>query len=77
MQPTIETSRSTGHDEATGYSDSFSFDEAFNDARRQLPPVDPPHPDALEYVRVLEIGSESGGIAALNRLYVKVIRTVV
>jgi hypothetical protein len=65
------------HDEATGYSDAYSFEEAFEDARRQLPPVDPPHPDYMEYVRVLEIGSESGGLVPLNRLYVKVSRTLV
>jgi hypothetical protein len=65
------------HDEATGYSEAFSFDEAFEDARRQLPPVDPPHPDYIEYVRVLEIGSERGGVVGLNRLYVMVSRRLV
>jgi hypothetical protein len=75
-----QTDESTGwtrHDTATGYSERFSFEEAFADARRQLPPVEPPHPDFMEYVRVEEIGSESGGIAGFDHLYVKVARRLV
>jgi hypothetical protein len=72
---TTTTRPSAVPDEATGYSDAFSFEEAFEEARNQLAPVDPPHPDALENVQVTEIGSEHGGTAGLNRMYVKVART--
>jgi hypothetical protein len=62
-------------DEATGYSDSYSFEEAFKDAIANLPPYNPPISDYLENIRVTLIGAEVGGIADFNRLYVKVERT--
>lgn len=64
-----------GADEATGFSKSLSFDEAFADALASLPPVTPTHPDTLETVRVLEIGAFFGGIAGFRDLWVRVCRT--
>lgn len=57
---------------ATGYSNSFSFKEAFKDAIDNLPPDTNPHPDKLVNVRVVRTGAEFGGIAGLNRMYVTV-----
>jgi hypothetical protein len=36
-----------GERQATGYSKSFSFDEAFRDAMDKLPKRPPAHPDEL------------------------------
>jgi hypothetical protein len=58
--------------EATGYSENFSFDEAFQDAIRSLPPDPNPFPDKLTFVNVENTRAEFGGIAGLNRLAVKV-----
>jgi hypothetical protein len=57
---------------ATGYSNSFSFTEAFQDAIGNLPPDDNPFPDKLMNVSVVRTGAEFGGIAGLNRMYVTV-----
>jgi hypothetical protein len=57
---------------ATGYSNNFSFDEAFRDAIDNLPPMDPPYPDYLEMIKVVETGAMIGGIAGLHRMYVKI-----
>jgi hypothetical protein len=57
---------------ATGYSNSFSFTEAFQDAIGNLPPDDDPFPDKLMNVSVVRTGAEFGGIAGLNRMYVTV-----
>jgi hypothetical protein len=57
---------------ATGYSESFSFSEAFQDAIANLPPDLDPFPDKLTNVRVVGIGGNFGGIAGLNRMYVTV-----
>lgn len=56
--------------EATGYSQSYSFDEAFREALAALP--DPPFsfPDQLLRTQVVAVGSERGGIAGLDRMYV-------
>ena len=62
-------------DEATGHSRKLSFDEAFAAAIAQLPTLEPNHPDALETVRVVEIGGLFGGMAGLRDLYVRVRRT--
>lgn len=64
-----------GADEATGFSKSLSFDEAFADAVAKLPRFEPEHPDTLETVRVVEIGGLFGGIAGFHDLYVRVCRT--
>ncbi len=64
-----------GADQATGFSKNLSFDEAFRDALAKLPPVEDPHPDQLERVRVLEIGALFGGIAGFRDLTVTVCRT--
>ena len=57
---------------ATGYSNSFSFTEAFQDAIGNLPPDNDDYPDKLINVRVVQTGAEFGGIAGLNRMYVTV-----
>lgn len=57
---------------ATGYSNAFSFTEAFQDAVGNLPPDANPFPDKLTNVRVVSIGAHYGGIAGLRRLYVTV-----
>lgn len=59
---------------ATGYSDSYSFTEAFQDALNQLPPPRCPYPDQLLVTRVVDMGSEQGGIVGWNRLYVSIVR---
>lgn len=48
----------------------MGFEEAFEDAVRQLPPI--PYPDALMSIRVTGIGAEIGGIAGIRRLWVSV-----
>ena len=57
---------------ATGYSNSFSFTEAFQDAIANLPPDNNSYPDKLINVSVVQTGAEFGGIAGLNRMYVTV-----
>ena len=57
---------------ATGYSDSFSFTEAFQNAIASLPPDQNPYPDKLVKVTVVQTGAEFGGIAGLNRMFVAV-----
>jgi hypothetical protein len=57
---------------ATGYSNSFSFTEAFQDAVGNLPPDENPFPDKLTTVRAISIGADYGGIAGLRRLFVSV-----
>jgi len=64
----------TGSAEATGYSKAHSFDEAFRSAIQELPEDPNPHPDKLTRVQVVEIGAESGGIAGVNRMFVRVRR---
>lgn len=58
--------------EAVGYSDTFDFREAFQDAVRHLPPDPNPFPDKLITVRVLETGGLFGGIAGFHKLFVRV-----
>lgn len=60
--------------DATGFSAAKSFDEAFIDALGRLGPDKAGHPDEIARVRVVDIGSESGGLAGLSRLYVTVRR---
>jgi hypothetical protein len=57
---------------ATGYSESFSFTEAFHNAIANLPPDANPYPDKLTNVKVVGLGANFGGIAGLNRMYVTV-----
>lgn len=58
--------------QATGYSDSFAFDEAFLDAVNNLPPDDNDIQDWLTNVVVDFIGAEFGGFAGVERLKVVV-----
>jgi hypothetical protein len=63
-----------GDEEASGRSRNLSFDEAFADALKNLPPRTPTNPDELEVVVVTEIRGEFGGIAGFHDLVVKVRR---
>lgn len=63
---------SVGFHTATGYSETFSFTEAFQNAIYNLPPDTNPFPDKLTNVTVVGVGGNFGGIAGLNRMYVKV-----
>lgn len=58
--------------EATGYSRSFDFTEAFRDAIGKLSDQTPNIPDWLSTYEVTSIGAEIGGIANFNHMYVKV-----
>jgi hypothetical protein len=58
--------------EATGYSDTFSFEKAFGDAVRNLPPPEETFPDQLTTVTVTSIGALFGGIVGFNKMFVKV-----
>jgi hypothetical protein len=57
---------------ATGYSESFSFTEAFQDAIANLPPDLNPFPDKLIEVTVTRVGANFGGIVGFNRMFVTV-----
>jgi len=60
--------------QADGYSNSFSLEEAILDAIRQLPTSD--IPDWLTVVHIASIDAELGGIAGLSRLKVHVTTAV-
>jgi hypothetical protein len=64
-----------GADEATGFSRNLSFEEAFANARANLPPLTTTVADALETIRVVEIGGLFGGFAGFNDLFVRICRT--
>lgn len=70
-----DRSRSSGADEATGFSKKLSFDEAFANAVANLPPIEPPVADALSRVEVVEIGGLFGGFAGFHDLFVRISRT--
>jgi len=55
--------------ESTGYSEDMNFNEAFSNAIHNLPAS---FPDALESIRVVEIGALIGGIAGIKKMYVKI-----
>jgi len=58
--------------EGVGYSDSFCFDEAFENAVQNLPKDDNPFPDKLIKITVESIGAELGGIAGFHRMVVRI-----
>jgi len=58
--------------EATGRSDSLSFDEAFRDAIKAIRAQAPNYPDFLLRAVVTEIRGEFGGIQGKSVLYVRV-----
>lgn len=64
-----------GADEATGFSKKLSFEEAFANARANLPPAQSPVADSLEQIQVLEIGALFGGIAGFHDMFVRICRT--
>jgi hypothetical protein len=49
-----------------------SFDDAFANARANLPPVKPPGADIMERIQVVEIGALFGGIAGSHNLFVRI-----
>jgi len=63
--------------EVTGLSPNLRFEEAFADAKANLPPFDPPHTDALERIKVVEMGSLFGGIADFHHLVVRIQRIII
>jgi hypothetical protein len=64
-----------GADEATGFSKKLSFDEAFANARANLPPAQSPAAGSLERIQVVEIGALFGGIAGFHDMFVRICRT--
>lgn len=58
--------------ESIGYSNKLSFDEAFADALKKLPPAAVKFSDMLETVEVVHIGASFGGIAGFRRLEVRI-----
>ncbi len=58
--------------ESVGYSNKLSFDEAFADAVKKLPPASVKFSDMLETVEVVHIGASFGGIAGFRRLEVRI-----
>ncbi len=58
--------------ESVGYSNKLSFDEAFADALKKLPPPAMKFPDMMETVEVVHIGGTFGGIAGFHRLEVRI-----
>ena len=59
--------------EATGYSDRYSLEEALHEAIKALPQI-PTYPNMLTRIKVVEIGVEMGGIAGVNRMLVRIRR---
>lgn len=60
--------------EAVGSSTTLSFDEAFANAVANLPPLEPPIPDALTRVVVTDTNGLFGGIAGFHHLFVRIRR---
>ncbi|MGB1016679.1 MAG: hypothetical protein ACPG4T_21250 [Nannocystaceae bacterium] len=58
--------------ESVGYSNKLSFDEAFADALKKLPPPSMKFPDMMETVEVVHIGGTFGGIAGFHRMEVRI-----
>jgi len=58
--------------ESVGYSNKLSFDEAFADAVKKLPPASVKFSDMLETVEVVHVGASFGGIAGFRRLEVRI-----
>jgi len=58
--------------ESVGYSNKLSFDEAFADAIKKLPPASVKFSDMLETVEVVQVGASFGGIAGFHRLEVRI-----
>jgi hypothetical protein len=58
--------------EATGFSQSFSFEEALRNAIESLPALPGIPTDPMERIKVMETGVERGGIASFNRIFVRV-----
>lgn len=57
---------------ATGVSKNLSFDEAFRDALKKLPPEEPVGTDQLTTVRVVRTYALFGGFAGFHELHVVV-----
>ena len=61
------------HSRATGASQTFCFDEAFEDALRQLPPFNGANTQAaLPLVDIVAMGALYGGFSGFSRLFLRV-----
>lgn len=60
------------HADGTGFSKKLSFEEAFANARADLPPAQSPVADSVERIQVLEIGALYGGIAGFRDMFVRI-----
>lgn len=58
---------------AIGYSDTWSFEEAFGDAVKNLPPAYSGEADHLTTVRVTSMGAQLGGFAGFHRMFVAIV----
>jgi hypothetical protein len=58
--------------ESVGYSATMSFDEALQDAIKNLAPDGPGYPDELKSYTVTSVSAEFGGIAGVSRLRVAI-----
>lgn len=71
--PYLSKLKAGGNKTKTGFSERWSFDEAFADAVSQLRAMTPnPGPDYLWRFKTVESGAVEGGIAGLSHLYVVV-----
>jgi len=61
-----------GITETVGYSNEMSFNEAFQDALKNLPPDSGGYPDQLKSYTVTSISAEFGGFAGFHRLRVAI-----
>jgi hypothetical protein len=60
---------------AVGFSDRFSFDEAFQNALAAFDEVPAEHPDQLVTVKLEEVGALFGGIGGFNDMFVRLSRS--
>lgn len=58
--------------QSTGYSNEFSFEEAFTDAIKNLPPDPNPYPDKQIHINVVGVGALLGGILGEHKMFVSI-----
>ncbi|HEX7677261.1 MAG TPA: hypothetical protein VF713_04000 [Thermoanaerobaculia bacterium] len=69
LDSTTDLAEKAAHRTATGYSATFSFEDAFEDAIGKLPPL---HPDELQHFVVTNTGAVVGGFLGLRTMFVTV-----
>jgi hypothetical protein len=74
VEQVLEGSGTVQTMQVIGRSKNLSFDEAFQDALKQV--ADSDKPDGMKRLKVLEIGGRFGGIAGFHELYLQVEATV-